>query len=122
MSSFEEFLTKIEDEKNRFKLKSILDYIEKKFPNLEQVIKWNQPMFTDHQTFIIGFSVSKNHISVAPESKTINMFRDEIVNSGYTLSKEIFRIKWDQKINYGLLENIVKFNVMDKKEYKKFWR
>src|SRR6056297_1638296 len=118
MSSFEEFLTKIEDEKNRFKLKSILDYIEKKFPNLEQVIKWNQPMFTDHQTFIIGFSVSKNHISVAPESKTINMFRDEIVNSGYTLSKEIFRIKWDQKINYGLLENIVKFNVMDKKEYK----
>ena len=38
-------------------------------------------MFTDHGTFIIAFSVTKNHISVAPEAKAIQGFKENIQNS-----------------------------------------
>ncbi|MCQ4950818.1 hypothetical protein NE646_14380, partial [Bittarella massiliensis] len=37
------------------------------FPDLTPKIAWNQPMFTDHGTFIIGFSAAKAHLAVAPE-------------------------------------------------------
>ena len=39
-----------------------------KFPQLKEENKWNQPMFNDHGTFIIGFSIAKGHIAVAPEA------------------------------------------------------
>lgn len=52
-------------------------------PNLIPKIAWNQPMFTDHDTFIIGFSVAKHHLAVAPEKAGIIHFSDEIVQAGY---------------------------------------
>ena len=44
-------------------------------------------MFTDHGTFIIGFSVSKKHLAVAPESVTITHVEDDIVKAGYDYTK-----------------------------------
>lgn len=66
METFKEFLSKIENEENRNKLASILDFIQNRFSQLKQEIKWNQPMFIDHGTFIIAFSVSKEHIAISP--------------------------------------------------------
>lgn len=31
-------------------------------------------MFTDHGTFIIGFSVSKQHLAVSPERQGLSIF------------------------------------------------
>ena len=42
-------------------------------------------MFTDHETFIIGFSVAKQHMSVAPEKAGIRQFSNEIVLAGYII-------------------------------------
>ena len=53
-------------------------------------------MFTDHGTFIIGFSVAKKHLAVAPERAGIERFSDDILQAGYTHSKEILRIGWTQ--------------------------
>ena len=50
-------------------------------------------MFTDHGTFIIGFSIAKNHLAVAPESAGINHFSDEIVQAGYDHTKQLVRIR-----------------------------
>jgi len=122
MNTFGEYLDKIEDVKKKEKLKSILDRIEKDFPQLKKEIKWNQPMFTNHNTFIIAFSVSKNHIAIAPESKALDKFREKINDVGYVATKEIFRIKWDQEVNYSLINEIIKYNINDKKDYQKFWR
>ena len=74
MEAFKEFLSNIEDLDRRLRLEQIFEHISTKFPNLESVIKWNQPMFTDHGTFIIGFSVAKNHLAVAPEAVTLDRF------------------------------------------------
>jgi len=50
-------------------------------------------MFVHHGTFIIAFSLAKNHISVAPEKAVLKQSNDEITEAGYTDTREIFRIE-----------------------------
>lgn len=35
-------------------MEEVLGWVTKKFPNLKPKISWNQPILTDHGTFIIG--------------------------------------------------------------------
>ncbi|HHU55879.1 MAG TPA: iron chaperone [Acholeplasmataceae bacterium] len=122
MEKFKEFLDKIDDINHRKKLEEVLEWIIKTFPNLETRLAWNQPMFTNNGTFIIGFSVAKNHFAVAPEGVTIEKFAPKIKEAGYGFSKMLFRIRWDEEVNYELLKDIIIFNIEDKKDHKKFWR
>lgn len=122
MDVFAEFLAKIDDPIHRERMEEIFEWITNKYPNLEKVIKWNQPMFTDHGTFIIGFSVSKKHIAVAPESVTITHVEDDIVKAGYDYTKEIIRIPWNKPVDYHLLEKMIDFNIKDKANCTTFWR
>jgi uncharacterized protein YdhG (YjbR/CyaY superfamily) len=79
-------------------------------------------MFTDHGTFIIGFSVAKNHMAVAPERAGIEKFADQITRAGYDHTKEIFRIPWKSPLDFALLEKMIAFTISEKKDYTTFWR
>lgn len=103
-------------------MESILSFVAKTFPQLKREIKWNQPMFTDHGTFIIAFSMAKPHISVAPESVTVRHFEEEIKQAGYSYTRELFRIKWSDNVDYPLLRKIVAYNIEEKKDTSRFWR
>ena len=59
------FLSNFKNPILKFKLEPIFEQIQKEIPNLTVELKWNQPMFIINGTFIIGFSVAKNHISIA---------------------------------------------------------
>ncbi len=85
-------------------------------------IAWNQPMFTVHGTFIIGFSVAKHHLAVAPERAGINHFSDEIVQAGYDHTKQLVRIQWDSPVDFSLLEKMIEFNILEKEDCSTFWR
>lgn len=122
MENFVDYLEAIQDVEQRERLREVLNWVIQKFPRLESKIAWNQPMFTDHGTFIIGFSVSRQHFAVSPEVKGIEKFSDEIVESGYSHGKNIFRIKWNDPVDYTLLERMIQFNIDDKKECTGFWR
>lgn len=122
MEDFELFLNQIEDSVKRDRLASILNYVKKEFPQLKEEIKWKQPMFTDHGTFIIGFSIAKEHISVSPESEVLDLFQNNIDRAGYSRSKELFRIKWTDTIDFDLLNKMVAYNIKSKKNMTKFWR
>lgn len=122
MEIFSEFLAKIDNPEHRERTEEVLSWVKNKFPNLEPVIKWNQPMFTDHGTYIIGFSVSKKHLAVASESITVSHVEDDIVKAGYDYTKEIIRIPWNSHVDYQLLIKMIEFNIWDKKDCKTFWR
>lgn len=122
MKNFKDFLDSIDDLDKRARMEGILSHIKEKFPQLKEEIKWKQPMFSDHGTFIIGFSISKGHISVAPESVVISRFESEIETSGYTYTKETFRIKWSDEVNFELLDKIIAYNIEDKKDIEGYWR
>ena len=122
MEAFKAFLINIEDLDRRERVQHIFEHISTKFPNLESVIKWNQPMFTDHGTFIIGFSVAKHHLAVAPEAVALNRFEKDIQKAGYQRTNQIFKILWKDEVDFDLLERIITFNIEDKKTITKFWR
>ena len=107
MYEFQKFLDEIENLDHRSKMEKILRHIAEKFPGLKREIKWNQPMFTDHGTFIIAFSVAKNHLAVAPELEALNHFDERIKQAGYQRSKMLFRIKWTDEIDFNLLDKII---------------
>ncbi|MDF2822336.1 MAG: frataxin [Clostridiales bacterium] len=122
MEVFTEYLARIDNPQHQAQVEEVLDWITKKFPKLVPKIAWNQPMFTDHETFIIGFSVSKQHMAVAPERVCINQFSDEIEQAGYDHTKELIRIRWDSPLILSLLEKIIEFNILNKAECSTFWR
>lgn len=116
------FLSSIDDPDKRERMKDILNYVREKFPQLKEEIKWNEPMFIDHGTFIIGFSIAKGHIAVAPEPAVISLFEKEIEEAGYSCTQGLFRIKWTDEVDFNLLNKMVAFNIEDKKDMTKFWR
>ncbi len=122
MESFAPYLEKIENQAHRQRMEELLSYIHKQFPTLGMRIAWNQPVFTDHDTFIIAFSIAKAHIAVAPEQKSIQHFSNEIEKAGFSATKELFRIRWEQQVPYELLDQIIKYNIEDKKACRTFWR
>ena len=122
MHPFEAFLNNIDSVAHRAKTKEVLDWVEKKYPNLDLTIKWNQPMFTHKNTYIIGFSVAKKHLACSPEQKTIDIFKDQLTAKGYHPTSMIFRTLWDRDIDYQLLKEMIDYNIKDKEGYYKFWR
>lgn len=122
MKAFKEFLAGIDNQDHRDRTEEVLSWVSKKFPKLVPVIKWNQPMFTDHGTFIIGFSTSKHHLAVSPEGAGIKQFSEEIKQSGYEHTKMLVRFPWDRQIDYSLLEKMIEYNIVDKADCSTFWR
>ena len=122
MEVFENYLLTIENEEHRARMREVLEWIKNRFPDMETRIAWNQPMFTDHGTFIIGFSASKRHFSVAPEPIAIIKFSTKIAQAGYSQSSNIFRIHWEEPVDFSLLEQIIEYNRKDKAECTSFWR
>ncbi|SHN30093.1 iron chaperone [Gracilibacillus kekensis] len=122
MAVFTEFLAGIDHETHRDRMAEVFNWITEKYPNLETELKWNQPMFTDHGTFIIGFSVSKKHLAVAPENIAIKHIEEDIQKANYDYTKEIIRIPWNREIDYTFFEKMIDFNMWDKANCTTFWR
>ena len=122
MEVFADYLAHMDHPQHRARMEEVIDWVAKHFPNLSPKIAWNQPMFTDHGTFIISFSAAKHHMAVAPERAGIIRFSDEIVQAGYEHSSELVRIPWDDPMDFPLLERIIAFNISDKADCTTFWR
>ncbi|MBC1800903.1 iron chaperone [Listeria booriae] len=122
MEVFEEFIGNIENPEHQARMAEVLAWIETEYPDLGQRIAWNQPMFTDHGTFIIGFSVSKKHIAIAPEGEGMARLADAIAASGYPTTKMLIQMPWDKPVDYTLIKTIIDFNIADKAECTTFWR
>ena len=122
MEAFAEYLDRLDKPEQRDGMEEVLGWVLKKYPRLEPKIAWKQPMFTDHGTFIIGFSASRNHFSVSPELAGMIRLADDIAKSGYEYTKQLVRIPWKGSVDYSLLEKMIEFNIEDKADHTNFWR
>jgi hypothetical protein len=122
MKIIDEWVKGIDDQDHQAKLKHVLYWVKENYPTLEPVVKWNQPMFADHGTFIVGFSASKNHFSVGLEEQVTNHLKEEMEERGTDFTKMTVRMKWNDEVDYELLEKIIEFQIEDKKECDTFWR
>lgn len=57
-----------------------------------------------------------------PEAACLKQFKKRVPNGGYTQTENLFRIKWNQEIDYDLIGDMIKLNMEEKKDYTKFWR
>lgn len=122
METLQDYLDTMPSLDVKERVKEVLDWVQKTFPQLESRIAWKQPMFTDHGTFIIGFSVAKHHMAIAPEEKSMDLFYDRLKAVGYNPTSKMFRIKWESEVDYDLLYEIIQYNIEDKKDCETFWR
>lgn len=120
--SVEEYLETVDNQGHGARLREIFDWMRRTFPSLEIQIKWKQPVFVEHGTFIIGFSTAREHMSVSPEAEAMERFSQEIREEGYSQTPNLFRIGWNQPVCYRLPADIIAFNRADKAECGTFWR
>lgn len=121
MNQIDEYLANISKENQRAKLSEILKWVTKTFPNLELQIKWKQPIFTDHDTYIIGFSVAKKHLTVGLETRNLQHVAPLLEQNGIKHGTNTFKIVFTDKIPYDLLNQIIEYVIDDKKEITTFW-
>ena len=87
--------------------KKIFKEIQEKFPKLELVIAWNQPMLRIDKNYIFGLSVSQRHILIAPWStKVLKSFANDLED--FSVNKKTFAVPLDWKVDGVLLRKIVK--------------
>lgn len=122
MENFKTYLDDIVDPNQKDIMTRVLTWVKTTFPELETRIAWNQPMFTHHGTFILGFSMAKKHFAIAPEVNTILIFKDELLEKKIDHTQMLFKFKWTDAIDYDLIERMVRHNLEDKKDCKTFWR
>jgi len=108
-SDFDGFLAKHDAVKQKT-IKKVFKSIQSKYPKLELVIAWNQPMLKHDKDYVFGLSVSKNHISIAPFNTEVleDMKRDL---EGYELTKKTVRIPVDWKVDEKLLHKMIRLNL-----------
>lgn len=121
MEFFNEFIENLPTEQKN-KLTEIINWMETNYPDFEPMIKWKQPMFAYKGTFIISYAPYKAHIAVAPEVKTMELFREKIEAVGYETTNNTFKIKYDHPTHFELLKELIEFQKTDKAGWTKFWR
>jgi len=122
IETFKPFLDEVADPSQRERTEEVLRWIAHKYPQLGQRIAWNQPMFTDHGTFIIGFSISKHHLACTPEMAGMIHFSEDIKKAGFEQSMMLVKFPWKKPIDYALLAKMIEFNIADKADVQTFWR
>jgi len=88
-------------------VRAIMKAIQTKYPKLELVIAWNQPMLRDGTKYVFGVSASKNYLLMAPWStEVLDAFRPKLTD--YKVNKKTIQIPSDWQVDSKLLQQMVK--------------
>ena len=92
------------------------------YPELELRIAWNQPMFTHHGTYIIGFSAASKHMAMAPEQATLIRF-EPVMRERYTDFDTMLACQpWTKPFDNELLDVFVQHQLEERQDVTSFWR
>lgn len=121
METLADYLAQAKAPQRRVRMAEVLEWAERTFSGLEPRVAWNQPMFTDHGTFIVGISVSAGHLAVSPGRAWRGLFPGNRPGR-LCRGKMLFRIPWERNVDYTLLRRMIAFNRTEKAHCKTFWR
>ena len=122
ISPLDEYLVTIPDDDNRERMVDVLVWVGLTYPELELRIEWNQPMFTHHGTYIIGFSAASKHMTMAPERATMIRFEQVMRERGTDFSTMLARQPWNRPFDYELLDAFIQHQLAEKQDITSFWR
>jgi len=122
IETLNEYLETIPNADNRARMVDVLVWVGLTYPELELRIAWNQPMFTHHGTYIIGFSAASKHMAVAPERATMIRFEQIMRERGTDFGTMLARQPWDKPFDYELLDAFIQHQLAEKQDVTSFWR
>ncbi|MBU6348321.1 MAG: DUF4287 domain-containing protein [Actinomycetales bacterium] len=110
-STIDEYLAQFDEVKQQTVLE-IFAAITSKYPKLESVIAWNQPMLKLGSQYVFGLSVQKKHILIAPWSKdALTIFADRLAE--YDVNKKTIKVPVDWKVDKKLLQDLVRARIQE---------
>lgn len=102
--SLDEYLAPFDETKQRT-VRAMFDAVTSKYPDMEIVIAWNQPMLKLNGNYIFGISVQTQHILFAPWSKDVLAeFADRLF--GFKVNKKTIQVPVDWQPDIELLRDI----------------
>ncbi len=88
-------------------VRAIFKAIQSKYPKLELVIAWNQPMLREGTKYVFGVSATKGYLLMAPWSTDVlEEFLPKL--EGYKVNKKTIQIPSDWDVDAKLLNQMVK--------------
>ena len=88
-------------------VRAIFKAIQGKYPKLELVVAWNQPMLRDGSKYVFGVSATKGYLLMAPWStEVLEDFQPKL--EGYKVNKKTIQIPSDWDVDSKLLIQMVK--------------
>lgn len=118
--AFEGYLSRITDHPHREEFLDVLDWVLTTYPDLVPVVKWNQPMFTHHGTFIIGFSTASKHFTIGPEG--LDEIMEVVTAAGYKTGTRTIKVPYGEPVKYEVIAAAIENNLEAKKDITSFWR
>lgn len=122
IATLDEYLKTIPNDDNRARMVEVLNWVAKRYPELELRIAWNQPTFTHHGTDIIAFSAASKHMAMAPEFATMIRFEPVMCERGTDFDTVFARQPWNKPFDYELLDAFIQDQVTDIRDVTSFWR
>ena len=121
ITTLDEFLSTIPSADNRERMVDVVVWVGLTYPEPELRIAWNQPMFTHHGTYIIGFSAASKHMAMAPERATMIRFEPVMRKRGTDFGKMFARQPWNKPFDYELLDAFIQHQLNEKQDITSFW-
>lgn len=111
MSSFDEYLASV-SAPQKAELERIRRLVRRTVPDAEEATSYGMPAFKYKKRPLLGFQVSKNHLSVFPFSpEAINAARDAL--AGFDLAKGTVRFTLDKPIPQSALEQLLRHRLLE---------
>ena len=90
------------------KLREIFKVIMSKYPELEMVVAWNQPMLKSGTEYVFGASVSTNHISIAPWGDVLKIYGPKFEKiDGVRVTKKTIAIPNSWVVDTKLIQSMI---------------
>ena len=88
-------------------MRAIFKAIQSKYPELELVIAWNQPMLKLEKSYIFGISAATNHILIAPWNQDVlKKYTPKFAE--YKVNKKTIALPNDWAVDATVLQAIIK--------------
>lgn len=88
-------------------LRAIFKAIQSKYPELELVIAWNQPMLKKEKSYLFGCSTATNHILIAPWNQDVlKKYTPKFKN--FKVNKKTIALPNDWEVDAKLLQAIMR--------------
>lgn len=105
-SSVEDYLASLDPIKAET-IRSILDFIQSQFPELESKMSWNVPHLHREGKYVVGICAYKNHLTFAPWSpQVMDDFKERLEK--FVVFKNCFQLPVDWEIDKKLVEDLVR--------------